>query len=122
MKKTLKKFAASVMAVTTLAVSMTGLTTNAAGGSVTFSPAATASIYVNSTQINIGTVRTGAVEVRVRLIGSDGASASGDSKDKYGYDGSVYGNYTGNGFTGAHSRHNAKTNTQSGQTDMDAYC
>ncbi len=123
MKNNLKKVTASIMAVASLAVSATGIVTSAEdvttpvtpevveeygapSGYVPFGDGATAGIYRSSTQINISTEWKSGSTVYVELKSTSGASVSG-SKDKYGYDGYVSLNYTGNGFTHAESYHEA---------------
>ena len=123
MKNTFKKITASIMAVASLAISATGVVASAADvttpvtpeiierydgptGYVYFDNCAVAGIYRSSTQINISTDWKSGSTVYVKLLSTSGASASGQ-KDKYGYDGSVSLNFTGNGFTHADSYHEA---------------
>lgn len=127
MKNTFKKIAASIMAVASLAISATGVIASAADvttpvtpeiterydgttGYVSFGDGATAGIYRSSTQINISTEWKSGSTVYVELTSTSGASVSGQ-KNKYGYNGYVSLNYTGNGFTHAESYHVAGGNS-----------
>ncbi len=123
MKNTFKKITASIMAVASLAISATGVVASAADvttpvtpeiierydgptGYVSFGNGATAGIYRSSTQINISTQWKSGSTVYVKLKSTSGASISG-RKDKYGYDGYISLDYTGNGFTYVESYHEA---------------
>lgn len=72
---------------------------------VQFGNGATAGIYRDSSKIIISTSYNSGSLVRVKLESTSGSVASGDDKDKWGYDGYISGNYSGNGFTSCSSYH-----------------
>ena len=122
MKTSFRKIAASMIAVASLAIGVTGVNASATDvtnpeipeiideysgpmGYVSFGSGAIAGIYRDSTQVNISTSYNSGTTVRVKLKSTSGSVATGDQKDKWGYDGYISGNYNGNGFTSATSYH-----------------
>lgn len=120
---TFKKIIAAVMAMTSLAISATGVLASAtdvtmpatlevAGtysvptGYVYFGKGAKAGIYRDSSQVVISTKWNSGTTVYVELVSTGGASAS-RVKTKYGYDEYASLNFLGSGFTHAESYHEA---------------
>lgn len=119
MKNTLKKVMASVMAVTSLAIGMTGMSSSAADdvkiidryqGPATdleFGYGAHAYAYADSTSINVGTkAQSPSISANVRVIGLTYITYNGDFLN-HTYVGEVYYNKGGSGIDNLYTKHEA---------------
>lgn len=124
MKNTLKKVMASVMAVASLAVGMTGISASAADDvknidryqgpttDIEFGYGAHAYAYADSTTINVGTkAQNQNIVAGVQIIAVTATTYNGDFLIHY-HIGEVYYNTSGTGITYVKSRHTANGYTQ----------
>lgn len=115
MKTNMKKIVASVIAVTSLTVGMTGLSTNATAapykaptGYVSFGKGATAGINRNSTEIVLSTSCPSSHYVSVKLSSAGYTTISEKSGTTYDdTDGYISHRYTGTGIKSAKGYHKA---------------
>lgn len=122
MKTNFKKFTAAVVAATTLAAGMVGMSANATEGTRSFSPSSTATLSVSSTAVNAYTSCTKTCSVvTAKITSTTGATITSGNTVAASYnDKNAHANGKGNGFTGATSSHSVTIlNGSSGSTTMD---
>ncbi len=122
MKRSFKKFTAAVVAATTMAAGMVGMSANATEGTRSFSPNSTASLSVTNTSVSASTSCTqDCTRVTAQITSTAGGSiTSGDTNvTYYGTKSSTATGY-GTGFTRATSSHSVEIlNGPSGSTTME---
>ena len=106
MRKTLKKVVVSVMAITTLAVGVTGMNASAYWGRQSFATDAEAYLSVSSTSVYGYTKSVDVRELYVHLYNM-GSYTSGSPSGYNPYTTKVTAQVFGNGFTFSNSEHSA---------------